>query len=83
MSMTKKLSPTEKVDGALADRPEPSCELLEMLGLVPEEDVQNPGNVTPNTTEMWQRRRKGPPRFRFGNRYYYTVDGLRVRLERL
>ena len=72
---TESLSAVEKVDVALADRPDPSSELLEKLGLVPEEDFQNLGNVTRNTTEMWQRRRKGPPRIRIGNRYYYTVPG--------
>lgn len=74
---TDRLNTVEKVDIALASRPEPDQELLDKLEWVPEEKVQNLGNVTSNTTEMWQRRRKGPPRFRFGNRYYYTIPTLK------
>jgi hypothetical protein len=75
------LTSTDKVDLHLADRREPDPELLAKLELVPEQEIQNLGNVTKNTTEMWQRRRKGPPRVRFGNRYYYTIPTLKQHIQ--
>ena len=76
MSQVETLTPAEKTDKALAARPDPNPKLLEDLDLVPEEDMLDLADVTRNTSEMWQRRRTGPPRIRIGNRYYYPKSGI-------
>tara|TARA_R110000823_G_scaffold130015_12_gene257928 strand:+ start:41064 stop:41330 length:267 start_codon:yes stop_codon:yes gene_type:complete len=70
------IAPTVKSDSVLTGHAEPSQALLDKLGLVPEEEMLALGAITKSTSEMWQRRRTGPPRIRIGNRYFYPLAGV-------
>ena len=51
-------------------------EIAAAIGCVVDEDLQLFGRLTTSTIETWRKRGEGPPVCRFGNRYFYPLDGL-------
>jgi hypothetical protein len=61
----------------------PTQELLDELGLVSDELVEQITDTSEATRSGWQKRKKFATRIRLGNRYFYTKASLLAEVQRL